>query len=145
MSNRDIGFIIKRISEIMDKQANKKLKDLGITCSQARLLSYLFTHKDDMITQRQIERYLKISHTTTVGLINRLEGKGFISTETDTRDKRQKIIRLCDAAIEQRRQMETHISESEKRMVKDFSQTEIAELNRLLKKLYNNIDREVMK
>ncbi len=142
MENKDIGFIIKSISEILDKKFNKRLKAMGITCSQMRILSYLFEHKDQDVTQRQLECYLGISHPTTVGIINRLEGKGFIICRTSEKDRRQKIISLREPTDSQRRQCERQKEQNERRMLEGFSENEAEELERLLKKLYINISKE---
>lgn len=142
MDTRDIGFIIKNISECMDKKFNEELKALGITCSQMRILSYLLKNKDKNITQHQIETYLKISHPTTVGLINRLEGKEFITCEISNEDKRQKIVRLREPTDGQRRNMEKRARAEEEYILRGFSNEEKTELKRLLCKLYNNISEE---
>lgn len=142
MENRDIGFIIKNISEIMDKKFNKRLKAMGITCSQMRILSYLFEHKDQDVTQRQLESYFGISHPTTVGIINRLEGKGLILCKMSDKDRRQKIISLRKPADGQCQQCEEQKKQNERRMLEGFSAEDTNELKRLLNKLYINISKE---
>lgn len=142
MRTNDIGFILKNISEIMDKRLNKKLNTMGITCSQMRMLSYLFEHREDEVTQKQLENYLRISHPTTVGLINRLEGKGLIVCKMSEKDRRQKIISLKEPTDNQLRKCKQQKEHSDRHMMDGFSAEEEKELKRLLNKLYINISKE---
>jgi len=142
MENKDIGFIIKSISEILDKKFNKRLRTMGITCSQMRILSYLFEHRGQDVTQRQLENYLRISHPTTVGLINRLKGKGFVICKMSEKDRRQKIIALKEPTDDQRRKFERQKIQHERSMLEGFSEEEEEELKRLLNKLYTNVSKE---
>ena len=49
--------------------------------SQMYVLKYLRENQNKMVTQKEIEQYLEVSHPTTVGILKRLESKGFIQTE----------------------------------------------------------------
>ena len=50
MENRSlpIGFIIKQVNNVYEKDLNERLKKIGITSSQCAVLDYLFhTSKDE--------------------------------------------------------------------------------------------------
>ena len=70
-----IGFLLTRIHNNMDRQANNNLKSSGMTFSQMRILYYLLKHGEAPPSQKDIEDFLQVSHPTVVGLIKRLEAK----------------------------------------------------------------------
>ena len=39
---RPIGFLVKQINNVFEKELNERLKDIGITSSQCAVLDYLF-------------------------------------------------------------------------------------------------------
>ena len=88
-----IGFLLARIHNNMDRQANNNLKSSGMTFSQMRILYYLLKHGEAPPSQKDIEDFLQVSHPTVVGLIKRLEAKGLIRCAPSERDRRYK--RVC--------------------------------------------------
>ena len=55
-----IGFLIKQINNVYEKDLNEKLKGLGITSSQCAVLDYLFHTSKDEVSQRDVERHLSL-------------------------------------------------------------------------------------
>ena len=87
-----IGFLVKQINNIYEKDFNRMLKSIGITSSQCAVLDYLFHSSKEEITQRDIERHLSLKNPTVTGLLKRLDEKGFILSVPSTTDKRCKNI-----------------------------------------------------
>ena len=71
-----IGFIVKQINNIYEKELTKRLKVLGITSSQCAVLNYLFQSNQEHVTQREIEKNLQLKDPTVTGLLERLDEKG---------------------------------------------------------------------
>ena len=99
MKHNNTGFYIKRISDYIESDANRALEQYGITCSQARVLSFLLKSQGKVTIQKDIENYLEIKHPTVIGILQRMEAKGLIVSEVDPQDKRQRIITLTDSGI----------------------------------------------
>ena len=59
-----IGFLLARIHNNMDRQANNNLKSSGMTFSQMRILYYLLKHGEAPPSQKDIEDFLQVSHPT---------------------------------------------------------------------------------
>lgn len=59
---------------------------------QAQVLFYLYHCEQDgrQVNIRAMSRWLRQSHVTVLGVIDRMEQKGFVHTETDPRDKRSR-------------------------------------------------------
>ena len=55
--SQPIGFMIKQINNVFEKELNEKVKKLGLTSSQCAVLDYLFhTSKDEIRTSPQSEK-----------------------------------------------------------------------------------------
>ena len=47
--NQPIGFIVKQINNVYEKELNERLRKIGITSSQCAVLDYLFrTSKEEV-------------------------------------------------------------------------------------------------
>ncbi len=139
MNDKNAGYYIKRISDYVEADANRELEQYGLTWSQARVLSFLLNRQDRVTIQKDIEDFFEIRHSTVIGILQRMEAKGFIVSSVDPDDKRQRIINVTDAANELAKDLERHRVESEKRMAEGMTAEELSELKRLLYKVYKNI------
>ena len=68
-----IGFIVKQINNIYEKELNERLKKLGITSSQGAVLDYLFHTNKEEVNQRDVERSLSLKNPTVTGILKRME------------------------------------------------------------------------
>jgi len=141
MKHNNTGFYIKRISDYIEADANRALEQYGITCSQARVLTFLLKSQDKVVIQKDIEDYLEIKHPTVIGILQRMESKGIIVTETDPKDKRQKIVTLTDSAYELEQRIADHVEDAEQRMAEGMTQDELNSIKHLLYKVYKNISK----
>ena len=67
-----IGFTVKQINNVYEKELNEKLKTLGITSSQCAVLDYLFHTNKDEVNQCDVERALSLKNPTVTGILKRL-------------------------------------------------------------------------
>lgn len=142
MKHNNTGFYIKRISDYIEADANRALEQYGLTCAQARVLSFLLQSQDKTIIQKDIEDYFEIKHPTVIGILQRMEAKGLIVSSVDPRDKRQKIIKLTDSAFELEKKIADHVEATEKRMAEGMTDEEVDCIKRLLYKVYKNISKK---
>lgn len=135
----DVGYLLKVIQDNADRHANQMFKSVGLTSSQVRILKFLRGRTGERITQKEIEKYLQVSHPTVVGIIQRLENKGFVRTEFDGADKRNKYVYLTRKEEELFVRMRNSQDEMENLLTKGMSEEEIKHLKELLQKVYNNV------
>lgn len=140
MEKKDIGHLLKLISDGIKSRFDASLKEHDLTCSQLRILGYL-NKNGGSITQKQLEEFLGVSHPTVVGLINRLEKNGFVRTHFDKNNKRHKIVCEDEKAVTLSIQMENQRSQIEKLLLTGLAPDEISELERMLNIVYNNVKR----
>lgn len=134
-----IGFTVKQINNIYEKELNERLKKLGITSSQCAVLDYLFHTNKEEVNQRDVEKNLSLKNPTVTGILKRMEEKGFILSVPNTTDKRKKNIYLTEKAYDIQRKMDADRRKLDKRLTIGLSKKEVEALSRGLEKVLYNI------
>lgn len=91
-----LGPTIKRINDLIAKEANRHLKAHNLTLAQNRLLMILYRQEQHTATLKELEGLFHVSQPTVVGLADRLEAKGFVTRCPDPCDRRVKHVRLTE-------------------------------------------------
>ena len=134
-----IGFTVKQINNIYEKDLNENLKQLVITASQCAVLDFLLHTNKEEVNQRDVERGLSLKNPTVTGLLKRLEEKGFIFCVPNTADKRKKNIFLTEKAYDIQRKMEANRRKLDRQLTRGLTKKEVAALERGLEKVLYNI------
>lgn len=137
MENR-IFMHLLQINRLLEYNFGENLKKWDLTFSQAHVLKTLYVNQGQA-TQKEIEKQLGVSHPTVSGLIHRLEKNGYVTSEIDKRDKRNRIVTLTDRAMEHRAVVMEGRKKIENLLLSDFSPAEITELDSLLEHLLLNL------
>ena len=136
--NQPIGFVIKQINNVYEKDLNERLKSLGLTSSQGAVLDFLFHSNKDEISQRDIEKGLSLKNPTVTGLLKRLDEKGFILCVPNKTDKRKNNIYLTEKAFDVQKRMEADRKKMDKALTIGMTKKEVqSTLKGLHKMLYN--------
>lgn len=141
MQNRGepIGFMIKQINNVYEKDLNERLKKIGITSSQCAVLDYLFHTSKEEVSQRDVEKHLCLKNPTVTGLLKRLDEKGYILCVPNAKDKRKKNIYLTEKAYDIQRKMEADRRKLDRELTHGMSRREIEATRKNLEKLLYNI------
>jgi DNA-binding MarR family transcriptional regulator len=134
-----IGFTVKQINNIYEKELNERLKKLGITSSQCAVLDYLFHTNKEEVNQRDVEKNLSLKNPTVTGILKRMEEKGFILSVPNAADKRKKNIYLTEKAYDIQRKMDADRRKLDKRLTIGLTKKEVEALSRGLEKVLYNI------
>lgn len=138
MNERDIGFLIKKLTDKLRANVDASLKKHDLTFSQTMVIDFLSEH-NCKATQKEIEENLRVSHPTVVGIISRLEKNGFVNCFTDEKNRRNKIVCMTDKAQGIVSVMSADKKEIERKLTKGLSDEELEEFRRILDILYKNI------
>ena len=127
MENRSlpIGFIIKQVNNVYEKDLNERLKKIGITSSQCAVLDYLFHTSKDEVSQRDVEKNLNLKNPTVTGILKRLDEKGYIFCVPNANDRRKK--------------MEADRRKLDRELTRGMTKRETEALRKNLDKILNNI------
>ena len=94
-SNLRFGFLIHDVSRMRRIVVDRALKPLGITRSQWWVLAFL--SRRDGMTQTALAADLDLTKVAIGGLVDRMEGGGFVERRADERDARARRIYLTKA------------------------------------------------
>ena len=133
-----ISFLMKLIADRVSTLFSLRA-DMPVTAAQGRLLMYLEACGGGPVSQRSIEQYLNVSHTTAKGLLQRLEEKGFVRTAFDSEDGRVKNAYVTEKAQMCRESLSQHIDSITSRMMEGISPEESQALLDMLCRVYRNI------
>lgn len=138
--NTNISFLIKLIGDTIETKANKRLRPHGITLSQERILAYLNERKDQKTSQKDMEEFFQVTHPTIIGILKRLESKGFILSEVDDIDKRVRNISLSPDFEQKSGAVLSFQKDMEKQILHNVSEVEKTMLRDNLYKLLSNVE-----
>jgi len=135
-----IGFIIKLINDSIVAQVNLFLKPYEVTLRQLRILGYLHDNKDKLVTQKELEEELQVSHPTVVGILQRLEKKGLIKTFLNPNKKTMKIVTLIEYEAKLFKNINTEKEKFENKLLAGFTDDEKVQLEEFLIRLHRNVN-----
>ncbi len=77
---------------------HKKIKSCGLSDTESLICSYVYQH--EACSQDDVVQSLRIDKTTAAKAMLTLEEKGYITRETDPKDRRKKALRITEHGIE---------------------------------------------
>lgn len=119
-------------TRFLTQEVNHTLKKFNLYASQWSVLYCIQQHKEMTLTQ--IWRYLNVEAPTITRTVNRLSELGWIEI-CSGKDKREKIVKLSEQALQQFPAIKEAMMEFEDRMVAVLSKEEEVLLFELLKKI----------
>ena len=132
--------LIKRISEKMEREGNRRLQEKGVTLSQLKILLHLMAQSEHDLTLKELESYFGMSQATIAGIAARLERKRLVTSIGDRNDRRIKHIRVSAAGEALCKDAEAEKQAGEAWLVRCLSDEEKSLLNTLLVKVYEGMD-----
>ncbi|MBR2313822.1 MAG: winged helix-turn-helix transcriptional regulator [Akkermansia sp.] len=132
------AFLMKMAVDRAEAIFTQYVGDLRLTAPQCRLLMYLESRGGEPVSQRELEHYLGVSHTSVKGLLARLEQKGYVRTAFDCEDGRVKHAYLTEVFRRMQEEAQQAFLAFEEHLLTGISPAERAELSRLLQIVYSN-------
>ena len=130
MLKNDVGYLIKSINDKLKVRADAELKQYHLTMSQSRVLVYLRS-RGGQTTQKEIETFLDVAHPTVVGLVSRMEQKGYV-TCWPCEDGRNKYVKLTPQAEAIDKDMQENMHANEEMLLAHLSPEDRERLRDLL-------------
>lgn len=133
------GVLIKKLDKVFKQNFDQELERVGLTFSQMRVLRFLEDNPNTKITQKDISKELDIQHSTTIGLLKRMQEKGLVTVVVDEDNRRCRNIFLTSKAEEISCEMERGRTIMENRIVASLTEEEKEIFYRLLNKAIDNL------
>lgn len=131
---------MKMITDRVDTMITRGLSLEHVTASQGRVLAYLMSRDGETVSQKDIEQYLGVSHTTAKGIVQRLEQKGWVTTAFDSEDGRLKNVYLTETSRNVHEAILRQISVIEGALLAGVPDESRRVLRDLLQRMYENIN-----
>lgn len=138
MITKGIGYLIKSINDKLKVKADGDLKEFDLTLTQSRVFGFL-GENGNQATQKEIEMFLEVSHPTVVGVVSRMEQKGYVTSWMDENDKRNKNVMLTEKAKNVEADMERRVVTMEQQLVESLSEKDVQRLKEMLRVVYKNL------
>ena len=137
---------IKKLDVKIAKRLFKDAKKEGIkrppSPLQARILKYILEQKSEVICQKDLENYLKISKATISEVLLTMEKKGIIKRVSMPNDARAKRIVLTNTSLERFQELEKNFSDINEKLIEGISDDELARFLNVLNKMQQNMKEE---
>ena len=130
-----VAILVKKASLEFDKLSNPLLAEYDLTVAQYKVLKYLFMHQGEVVRLVDLEKYYSMTHPTTIGLLDTLEAKGYVTRAENPEDRRSKVISLTDKALGQQEVLLNLGDMLEARLTERLTEKERKTLIALLQKL----------
>lgn len=134
------GHYLRILHYCVDHALTNALSSVELTAAQGKVMGFV-THADQPPRVRDIEEAFDLSHPTVLGILDRLEKKGFVEFRSDPQDKRCKRIYVLPKGKELEETMHRTIVETEEKLIRGFSQEEQALFGDYLRRAIQNVKR----
>ena len=147
-SDNNLGIKINIVSRLLGTHIDKKVKEVfpDLANAQFAVMSYLFDHKDEVVTQNQLAAVLHSSHPTIRNVIKRMIAKQLVQIAPSSVDKRKVEVYLTDYGMslfaKNENKIENMLSDNQKFLTQGLSDAEVQSLNRMLENVINNLKGE---
>ncbi|MDD2414705.1 MAG: MarR family winged helix-turn-helix transcriptional regulator [Eubacteriaceae bacterium] len=139
MEQKDIGPMMKKINEEIERKVNGEIKKYHLTLAQARVVLFLSEQSENQVPQKVLEDYLEVSHPTTVNIVKSMCAKKMLETFFDQSDKRVKIVRLIWGNENTYETLKKSAAGIERKLLTGFSDEEKKQFVSLMDRMYHNI------
>lgn len=133
-----ISFLMKMITDRVTTLFRARA-EMPLTAAQCRVVMYLESREGGPVSQREIEHFLGVTHTTARGLLRRLEEKDFVRTAFDDADRRVKNAYLTEKSREVHEALGHYADQLHEQLLRGISAGERKRLGKLLEQIYHNI------
>lgn len=132
------GHFIQRVSRLLLRRGEPRLKDLGLSAAQ---LPVLATLKDGVsLSQTALATLIRVEQPSMAQLLARMERDGLVERAPDPDDRRASVVRLTDKANALLPRARRVLVKSNTEALKGFSQAEVDTLNTLLRRIIVNLE-----
>lgn len=135
--NLEIGYLLADNSRQLRRLFNERMRALGVTGQQARLLLSLQKHPGQ--NQAFHAERLEVEPITLCRMIDRMEKAGLVSREADPNDRRARLLALSSVSKKQLSQIQAEVEDMMGEVLADFTDTERNALHTLVSRVSDNL------
>lgn len=140
---KDIGFAVRKISNLIKRDAEKTRIKLGIDPVKGVngwAIKYFYDNRDKDIFQKDFETKFSIRRSTASCILKTMEQKGLILRQSVESDARLKKIVLTEKAVEIHHKITDEIHNREKRLRNGISPDDLEVFFKVIDRLCVNME-----
>lgn len=134
--NNNLGFHIRLAHGAVYRHFSMTFSALGLTQKQAGVLWLIDDHPG--IAQTDLARRLQMDRATTMGIVNRLQARGYLRRDASTSDRRRQALFLDPEGEEALKEAKAAILEHEAWLKARFTAREVELLVALLGRIHGD-------
>ena len=139
MKHETCGLLIKQIHDTVRKHLDNSLREKELTLAQVRVLMELGEGEGYTKSLKELERRFNFAQSTIVGIVCRLEAKGFVQGFAAPGDNRVKLVKLTPEGEKFREASIREVEEMEERLISCLTEAEQQDFLRMLRAVHGNI------
>ncbi len=125
------------VARLLSNSSKSSLKPPTIT--QARIIDYILSHKNQKVYQKDLEKALNLRRATVSEVLNTMEKKGIIERHKNPNDTRCNQICLKELDKDRQQEFQKNIQNIEKILTENISEEELEAFSLTLKKMQTNL------
>ena len=147
MEKTNLGRMLGCCGRLAKLHVDAELRRNGynVTPVQSHAMAYLYRHREEDITQRDLERALELKPSTINGIVERLLEKEYISRCPSPTDGRCRLLRRTAAGEEMVDSLRAALDRTDKAVEADLTEEEQELLCGFLRRICKNLETEVNK
>ena len=145
MDTNNLGRMLGCCGRLAKLHLDNELRRRGydVTPVQSSALIYLSKHRDEDITQRDLERAMRLKPSTINGIVDRLLEKEYITRCSCPSDGRCRLLHLTEKGATMVDSFREALDQTDKTVLADLTEEEQVVLDGLLRRIIQHLESEV--
>lgn len=145
MDTANLGRMLGCCGRLAKLHVDVQLRRLGydVTPVQSQALVYLSKHRGEAITQRDLEKVMRLKPSTINGIVDRLLEKEYITRSTCPTDGRCRLLCLTEAGQSMVDSLRTALDTTDQAVLADLTEEEQHMLENFLRRIITRLEDEV--
>ena len=145
MDINHLGRLLSCCGRLAKLHVDAELRRRGhdVTPPQSHALVYLYKHRDEEITQRDLEHAMRLKPSTINGIVDRLLEKDYITRCPSPRDGRCRLLQLTEQGTALVDTLREALDQTDNFVLADLTEEEQVLLDGLLRRIIAHLESEV--
>ena len=145
MDINHLGRLLSCCGRLAKLHVDAELRRRGhdVTPPQSHALVYLYKHRDEEITQRDLEHAMRLKPSTINGIVDRLLEKDYITRCPSPKDGRCRLLQLTEQGAAMVETLRKALDQTDNTVLADLTEEEQVLLDGLLRRIIAHLESEV--
>ena len=145
MDINHLGRLLSCCGRLAKLHVDAELRRRGhdVTPPQSHALVYLYKHREEEITQRDLEHAMRLKPSTINGIVDRLLEKEYITRCPSPRDGRCRLLHLTDKGTAMVDTLREALDQTDNTVLANLTEEEQVVLDGLLRRIIAHLESEV--